>query len=138
MKPRDGNAHKELTASAYDRWSVVWDLARYTNCPIYKTTLSLLDERHQRVLDVGCGTGLMSAKLAASGRRAVGVDLSPAMIVRARRRCNRNLDFVEGDAEDLPLESEKFDAVVNLISFHHYPAPRQAIAEFRRVLQTGG
>jgi ubiquinone/menaquinone biosynthesis C-methylase UbiE len=38
----------------------------------------------------------------------------------------------------LPFESGSFDAVVNLISFHHYPHPEQALAEFRRVLRPGG
>jgi 2-polyprenyl-3-methyl-5-hydroxy-6-metoxy-1,4-benzoquinol methylase len=96
---RPADARKRRTSKAYDRWSRIWNLARYTNCGIYEATLALLDERHQRVLDVGCGTGLMSAKLAATGRRVVGVDLSPEMIARARR-----------------LESGGFDAVI--ISFH--------------------
>jgi ubiquinone/menaquinone biosynthesis C-methylase UbiE len=113
---RPADARKRRTSKAYDRWSRIWNLARYTNCGIYEATLALLDERHQRVLDVGCGTGLMSAKLAATGRRVVGVDLSPEMIARARRSRRANLEFMQGDAEDLPLESGGFDAVI--ISFH--------------------
>jgi ubiquinone/menaquinone biosynthesis C-methylase UbiE len=129
---------KHSTSNAYDRWSRVWNLARYTNCSIYETALSLLDERHGKVLDVGCGTGVMSARLAMSGRQVIGVDLSPAMIDRARRKEHSRLEFVQGDAENLPIESGSFDAVVNLISFHHYPTPARAIAEFRRVLRSNG
>jgi ubiquinone/menaquinone biosynthesis C-methylase UbiE len=137
-RSRYADARKQRTSNAYDRWSRVWNLARYTNRSIYGTVLALLDERHHRVLDVGCGTGLMSAKLAAGGRRVLGVDLSSDMIARARRRRSARVDFMQGDAEQLALESSGFDAVVNLISFHHYPAPSRALAEFRRVLRPGG
>jgi ubiquinone/menaquinone biosynthesis C-methylase UbiE len=134
----DSDAEKRLTATAYDRWSHVWNLARYTNQAIYRTALELVDARHHTVLDVGCGTGLMSAKLARMDRRVVAVDLSAAMIARARRRYGRAVDFIEADAEDLPFDDDAFDAVINLISFHHYPDPWRAVAEFRRVLRPNG
>jgi ubiquinone/menaquinone biosynthesis C-methylase UbiE len=129
---------KQRTSIAYDRWSHVWDFARYTNYSIYRAALASLDCRHQRIVDVGCGTGLMSAKLAATGRRVLGVDLSTSMIAQARVRTNARVNFLRADAENLPLEDAGFDAVVNLISFHHYPNPDKAIAEFRRVLRPGG
>jgi ubiquinone/menaquinone biosynthesis C-methylase UbiE len=134
----DVDRRKRLTSSAYNRWARVWNFARYTNGAIYDTALRLLDERHKRILDVGCGTGLMSEKLAASGRHVCGVDLSAAMIRRAQRKSGPRLDFILGDAEKLPSENASFDAVVNLISFHHYPNPARAAAEFRRVLRPGG
>jgi len=129
---------KRLTSRAYDRWSHIWELSRFTNRALYTTALGLLDACHQRVLDVGCGTGLLSAKLAATGRQVVGVDLSPAMLNRARRRNQPGLRFFRADAEELPCADGEFDAVVNLVSFHHYPNPARAAAEFRRVLRPGG
>jgi ubiquinone/menaquinone biosynthesis C-methylase UbiE len=132
------DVQKRLTSRAYDRWADIWDLARYTNRSIYATAIELLDVQHQRVLDVGCGTGLMSAKLAANGRQVVGVDISDAMLERARRHSRPGTRFVWGDAEKLPGKPGEFDAVVNLISFHHYPNPARAAAEFRRVLRPGG
>jgi ubiquinone/menaquinone biosynthesis C-methylase UbiE len=137
-RPHHVETAKRRTSNAYDRWAHVWNLARCTNGSIYRTALSLLDETHERVLDVGCGTGLMSARLTASGRRVTGIDLSAAMIARARRRRGVNHEFIEGDAENLPVASGSFDAVVNLISFHHYPNPTRALAEFHRVLRPGG
>jgi ubiquinone/menaquinone biosynthesis C-methylase UbiE len=137
-RPDNVERHKRRTSCAYNRWSLVWNLARYTNGAIYKTTLSLLDHRHEKVLDVGCGTGLMSAKLAATGRRVVGVDISAAMVKRARMRNDGRMEFSLGDAERLPFPEHSFGAVVNLISFHHYPDPLRAACEFRRVLRPGG
>jgi ubiquinone/menaquinone biosynthesis C-methylase UbiE len=131
-------AYKRRTATAYNGWSRIWNLARYTNRSIYEAALASLNARHPRVLDVGCGTGIMSAKLAATGRQVLGVDLSTAMVRRARRKRTANLDFMMGDAEQLPVKDEMFDAVVNLISFHHYPHPDRALAEFHRVLRPGG
>lgn len=135
---REEAEQKQLTSSAYNRWSRIWNVARFTNGSIYRAALRQLDERHLRVLDVGCGTGLMSAKLAATGRKVCGVDLSAGMVERARRRGDAAVEFIQGDAEKLPVESDAFDAVVNLISFHHYPNPSRALSEFRRVLRPGG
>ncbi len=132
------NGHKQLTSRAYDRWSRVWDFARYTNGGIYDASLKLLGQGHKNVLDVGCGTGLMSAKLAASGRQVLGLDISIEMVERAERRNDPKITFIHGDAEKLPSDNHSFDAVVNLISFHHYPNPSRAVAEFRRVLRPGG
>jgi ubiquinone/menaquinone biosynthesis C-methylase UbiE len=129
---------KRLTSSAYNRWALVWNLARYTNCAIYAAALAVLDQRHNKILDVGCGTGLMSARLAARGCQVVGVDISAAMLRRAQRCTSPGLQFVHGDAEKLPVQDASFDAVVNLLSFHHYPNPSRAASEFRRVLRPGG
>lgn len=130
--------YKRRTATAYNGWSRIWNLARYTNGAIYEATLTSLNAQHQRVLDVGCGTGIMSAKLAATGRQVLGIDLSPAMVRRAGRKRTAHLDFTIGDAEHLPVKDVVFDALVNLISFHHYPHPERALAEFHRVLRPGG
>jgi ubiquinone/menaquinone biosynthesis C-methylase UbiE len=129
---------KRRTASAYDGWSRIWNFARFTNVSIYDATLNSLEQRHHRVLDVGCGTGIMSTELAACGHHVLGVDLSPAMIEQAQRKQADNLNFVLGDAEQLPVADHCFDAVVNLISFHHYPHPARALAEFHRALRPGG
>lgn len=80
----------------------------------------------------------MSAKLAATGRQVLGLDISIAMVEQAQRRNDPKITFIHGDAEKLPTDDHTFDAVVNLISFHHYPNPSRTVAEFRRVLRPGG
>jgi SAM-dependent methyltransferase len=70
-----------------------------------------------RLLDVGCGTGRHLVPLASSGLRATGVDLSPAMLERARARAAQadvDVQLVEADARDLPADLGPFDAAICL------------------------
>lgn len=92
-----------------------------------------------RVLDVGCGTGLITQQI--SGRpgvaEAVGVDPSAYFIDRARRRAPR-LRFDVADGRDLPYDDGSFDGVVMATALCHIPSPELAVAEARRVLRPGG
>ena len=90
-----------------------------------------------RVLDVACGSGLISSLVSSLGAEATGVDFSPAMIAQARRAfpC---ISFYEADAEDLPFDDGHFDCVLVGFGIHHFPSPPRAIAEAARVLNRGG
>lgn len=90
-----------------------------------------------RVLDVASGPGLVSAAAAARGARPVGVDLSAGMLAAARA-AHPELEFVEGDAEELPFPDSTFDAVVGGFVLNHLPSPERGAAEARRVLRPGG
>lgn len=96
------------------------------------------------VLDLGCGTGRLLARLANEFPylRGTGVDFSEEMIRQARmKKCARHrprLIFVLGNAEALPFVDEQFNAVFNTISFLHYPNPEKVFSEVSRVLQPGG
>jgi ubiquinone/menaquinone biosynthesis C-methylase UbiE len=89
------------------------------------------------LLDVCCGTGIVTA--AAAGREAVptGVDFSAAMLAEARR-AHPALRFDEADAEALPYGDGSFDAVVSNFGVHHVARPERAVGEFWRVLRPGG
>jgi SAM-dependent methyltransferase len=89
------------------------------------------------MLDVCCGTGLVTAAAAGRGARVVGLDFSPAMLNEARRAYPQ-LQFDEGDAETLPYADRSFDAVVSNFGVHHVPDPGKPIAEAYRVLCPGG
>jgi ubiquinone/menaquinone biosynthesis C-methylase UbiE len=68
-----------------------------------------------------------------------GLDLNPAGIDFCRERHNLpGLDFVRGDAENLPFPDQSFDAVINIESSNHYPSLPRFLAEVARVLQPGG
>ncbi len=72
--------------------------------------------------------------------RAVGVDLSRAMIARARDLAGDrpNVEFQEADSERLPFADGEFTAVLCTTSFHHYPQSCLAVIEMARVLAPGG
>ena len=97
-------------------------------------------EPFDAVLDVGCGTGAVLALLHEKypDRRYVGLDLTPEMIEVARTKVAPGMEFVVGDAENLPFDEASFDAVLCSHSFHHYPNPAAFLAGALRVLRPGG
>jgi len=99
----------------------------------------------QRVLDVACGTGLVTfpaADAVAPGGAVVATDLSDGMIERARQlveeRGIRNVTFERMDAETLDLPDDTFDAALCSLGLMYVPDPEQALREMHRVLAPGG
>ncbi len=91
--------------------------------------------RGKRVLEVGCGTGLILERLAEVADEAVGIDLSPGMLTRARER---GLEVREASATELPFEDESFDVVCSFKVLAHVPDIERALAEIARVTKVGG
>lgn len=98
----------------------------------------------ERVLDVGCGTGLFLDQLAHdfSGLELHGLDLSREMLEHARRTARDGKSaaprFTEGSVYAMPFEDASFDAVLNTISCHFYLEQVRAFREVARVLRPGG
>jgi SAM-dependent methyltransferase len=100
--------------------------------------LSLVPPHTRDVLDVGCGMGRLTARIARTGARVTGIDLSPAMIERAVSMNGAdNIRYVCGDvlAADLPLAV--FDCVISAATFHHMP-PEIALNRMTQLLRPGG
>ena len=94
-----------------------------------------------RVLDVACGTGVVSITAARLGAQATGLDLTPELLQRARENARISgvaVEFHEGDAERLPFEDSSFDVVLSQFGHIFAPRPEIAIAEMLRVLKPGG
>lgn len=90
----------------------------------------------ERVLDLGCGTGHLTAELAARGARVVGLDNDPVMIERARRSYPA-LEFVHGDAASFRF-AEPFDAVFSNAALHWVTRAADAAACIGAALRPGG
>ncbi len=90
----------------------------------------------ERILDLGCGTGQLSAQIAAAGAEVVGMD-SSAEMVKAAREQFPDLSFVVGDARDFFL-APPFDAVFSNAALHWIKPPEAALACIAACLGSGG
>lgn len=89
----------------------------------------------KRVLEVGCGTGLVLGRIAEFASAAKGIDISPGMLTHAK---DRNLDVQEADCTDLPFEDASFDVACSFKVLAHVPNFDAAVAEMVRVVRPGG
>src|SRR5437016_11775907 len=95
----------------------------------------------QHVLDVGCGTGVVAVTAARAGARVTGLDLTPELLERARENAQIaevDIQWHEGDAEQMPFEDAAFDVVVSQYGHMFAPRPDVALNEMLRVLKPGG
>jgi len=95
----------------------------------------------QRMLDVACGTGVVSITAARLGASVTGLDLTPELLERARenaRIAGVIVDWHEGDVENLPFGDAAFDVVLSQYGHIFAPRPDVAIGEMLRVLKPGG
>jgi ubiquinone/menaquinone biosynthesis C-methylase UbiE len=125
----------EKQAPRYDRSIVLWEKVLFGDGRRW-----VCSRAQGEVLEVAIGTGRNLAFYPA-GVRLTGIDLSPAMLERARQRARElgiAVDLREGDAQDLPFPDESFDTVVCTLSLCNIPDDHKAITEMKRVLRPGG
>ena len=94
-----------------------------------------------QLLDLACGTGQIALPAARAGALATGVDIAPKWIEQARVRAKEeglDVQFDEGDAEELLYDEDSFDLVVSLIGAMFAPRPECVAAEMMRVCRPGG
>lgn len=137
-------SHRDLILDQFTRQAVP-----FTTAPGIKDeqALALLVEAagagpDDTVLDVACGGGNVVCAFARVVRQATGIDLTPAMIERARaleaERGLGNVRWHVGDISPLPFADGAFTIVASRYAFHHFPEPRAVLAEMRRVCAPGG
>jgi len=94
------------------------------------------------VLDVACGGGLVVCAFAQTVRHATGIDVTPAMLERARILAQdkglANLSWDQGDVQALPYPDASFSIVVSRFTFHHFLDPLAVLKEMIRVCAPGG
>jgi ubiquinone/menaquinone biosynthesis C-methylase UbiE len=137
----------ELKARVQSQFGASSDAYASSDIHARGESLALLLELTQprpewQALDVATGAGHTALAFAPHVGRVVATDLTREMLAKtaelAAARGLANLETREADAEALPFEAGSFDLVTCRLAFHHFPNPRQAIAEFARVLKPGG
>lgn len=124
----------------YDEFSAWYDRHRHDG---YHALLDELESEavrryltpQSRLLEAGCGTGLVLSRLVPHAGQAVGVDLSSGMLKKAKERA---LTVVQGSVTELPIADASFDVVCCFKVLPHVEAIEQALREFARVLRPGG
>jgi ubiquinone/menaquinone biosynthesis C-methylase UbiE len=126
----------------YDRWAKVYDhdanpLQALEEPVVWR---AIGDSYGKKVLDLGCGTGRHSLRLAAAGAMVVGVDFSEGMLEEARRKPGaERIQFVRHDLhEPLPFGNGEFDLVVSGLVLEHLRELEPFFTELKRVLKTNG
>lgn len=133
--------YAQLKASQRQAWGLFAPLEAVTTIPAAELVKHAHVRAHQKVLDVGCGTGVVAVTAARAAAKVSGLDLSPMLIELAKKNASLagvEVDFREGDVEALPYGDASFDVVLS--QFGHMFAPRAevALAEMLRVLRAGG
>jgi ubiquinone/menaquinone biosynthesis C-methylase UbiE len=132
-----------LKARMRDTWSAgdFGVIARHTSQVAEEFTGRLKFAPRTTVLDVACGTGNTSIPAARAGARVTGVDIAANLLEQARQRAAQEgleIDFREGDAEQLAFPDASFDAVITMYGAMFAPRPERVAAEFLRVCRPGG
>jgi len=124
-----------------EAWSLFTPMETFTTPAAAKLVSFAGVKSGQRLLDVGCGTGVVALTAARRGAKVRGLDLSPVLLERAREHAGLvqlDIDFTEGDAENLPYGDGEFDVVLSQFGHMFAPRPEIAIGEMLRVLKGGG
>jgi len=106
-------------------------------------TIALMNiQPTDRILDLGCGTGWASRRLArmASAGEVVGLDVADEMLHRAQEASSdfNNIRYVWGSAENIPAIDGLFTKVLSVESFYYYADQNKALRELKRVMAPGG
>jgi ubiquinone/menaquinone biosynthesis C-methylase UbiE len=108
----------------------------------YELILDLIGDKikGRKVLDVGCGDGVLSYLLAKKGAVVTGIDTSEEAIKFAKEKCKnlRNINFIVGSAYNLPFEDKSFDYIVSSEVIEHLKYPEKMLLEIKRVWNQNG
>lgn len=128
-------------ASQYDKWYSK-DKGSFIDKVETDLVFKMLNiKKSMRILDVGCGTGNFSFKLAELGCQVTGIDVSEEMLAIAKAKASEhinNIDFLKMDVTDLNFADNTFDIAISMAAFEFIADTGQALDEMFRVVKTGG
>lgn len=126
----------------WGKWAVRYDRILSGSGKLYRDILSNMQQtlnRNMTVLELACGTGLLSVKIAPTVKHLEATDFSQEMIAQAKKKTHSaKLHFSVQDATKLPYAPKTFDAVIISNALHIMPDPEAALDNIRRVLKDGG
>jgi len=126
------------TMVMYDKIGEGYNTTRKADPYIAGRILALLaPEKDKTYLDIGCGTGNYTIKLAQSGVNFIGIDPSAVMLGEAKNKSNL-VNWMYGHAENLPLPADSIDGAMAIFTVHHWANLDKGFAEVARVLKNGG
>ncbi len=128
-------------AAQKEGWAHFAPLQMITTLPAARLVKFAGVRAGQRILDVGCGTGVVAVTAARMGAKASGIDLTPELLERARENSQIaavEVDWREADVEELPFEDRAFDVVLSQFAHMFAPRPSLAVSEMLRILKPGG
>lgn len=132
----------EFKAKQREGWSHFTPLEVLTTPPAGRLVRFAGVKAGQKVLDVGCGTGVVAITARREGARVTGLDLTPELLARAKVHASvpgyEDITWKEGDVESLPYADGEFDVVLSQFGHMFAPRPELAIKEMLRVLRPGG
>jgi len=131
----------QLKSIQREGWALFAPLEAVTTIPAARLVKHARLRAGQRVLDVGCGTGVAAVTAARTGAQVFALDLSPVLIEHGKKNAalaGVQIQFKEGDVEALPYEDASFDIVLSQFGHMFAPRPDVAVAEMLRVIKPGG
>jgi len=107
------------------------------NIHYHPIVLRAIPSNCRRALDVGCGEGLLTRKLARHCEEVVGIDIDCHTLARAAAFSSEGVTFVRGDAMTYPFGNASFDLITAVATLHHLPL-KAVLSRFRDLLRPGG
>lgn len=142
MSHESGTLQPDAVRGMFDRIAPVYDVMNHVmtmglDRSWRRLTVEAVVQPGDRVLDACCGTGDLAVGAERQGGTVTGLDFSPAMLERARRK-SETIEWVEGDLLALPFEDGSFDAVTVGFGVRNVLELEAALAELQRVVRPGG
>jgi len=138
----DRQSHNESIIAQFNLQAIP-----YTEVPAHKDGLGIMIamaeiNENDTVLDVACGTGIVSCEFAKYAKLVTGIDITEGMLAQAKKLEEknklRNTEWVLGDVNQMPFEDNRFSVVVSRFSFHHFVDTEQVLEEMIRVCKPQG